>query len=131
MPTPTFAAKVLIAAGFILHTYEAALASAAFSLGFWIWTLLPYFAGSLLLWGWNKPRAALGSLCLPIVFDLANHYAVFIKPESSTAALGMLFVPLWNLVLFVPIGGILGWLADRRAKTLAAAEPPSGGDKSR
>jgi hypothetical protein len=37
------------------------------------------------------------------------HYVVFVQPTGSTAALGLLFMPLWNLLLLGPIGLLVVW----------------------
>jgi len=39
---------------------------------------------------------------------------VFVNPQSSTAALGMLFVPILNIAVFVPLGAAVGWWVGRR-----------------
>ena len=109
-------AMALIAFGFALHTYTVTVQASFFSLGFWLWMLAPYVGASALLWMFKQPHAAAGALFIPVLLDCANYYSVFVRPESSTAALGMIFVPLWNLVLFGPIGGTLGWLAGRRQR---------------
>jgi hypothetical protein len=52
---------------------------------------------------------------LPAIGDLLTHYAVFHNPQGSTAVIGLVAMPLWNLVLLMPAGGALGWLIDLRA----------------
>ena len=40
--------------------------------------------------------------------DLLNAYSVFIAPTSSTAALNLIWIPFWNLILICPIGLLVG-----------------------
>lgn len=58
--------------------------------------------------GSERPRRALAA-------DVFMHYSVFVAPKGSTAALGLLFMPLWNLLLIGPAGALLCWLAYRVA----------------
>jgi len=81
----------------------------AFVAGLWLWSCLPYavLAGVAL---WRRlPAPALGGALAALAADLYMHHSVFIAPASSTAAVGLVFMPLWNLVLFGPVGAMLGW----------------------
>jgi hypothetical protein len=107
---------MLIAFAFALHTYTAAALASGFHAGFWLWSLSPYFVAALLLWKGRWPCATFGAALLPALADVAAHVSVFYFPSGSTAALGLFAAPLWNLILLLPLGALLGWLADRRAK---------------
>jgi len=104
----------LLLFGVTLHTYTNFFAIESPSLGWWLWPLTPYLAGAIMLFLFKRPHATAGALLIPAILDAGNYYSVFIHPTSSTAALGMLFVPLWNLLLFVPLGGAIGWWIGRR-----------------
>jgi hypothetical protein len=117
-------AYTLLLFGATLHSYTNFFASESPSLGWWLWPLTPYLAGAVMLFLFKRPHATAGALLIPAILDAGNFYSVFIHPTSSTAALGMLFVPLWNLVLFVPLGGAIGWWIGRRI------ERPSGGART-
>ena len=54
---------------------------------------------------------------------MAAFYSAFIHPTSSTAALGLLFMPLWNLLFFAPVGALLGWLISKRAPPAEESAP--------
>jgi hypothetical protein len=108
-------ALVLLLFGVCLHTYVEAVKSSSFSTGFWLLSLSPYIVAALLLFAFRKPHMAAGALILPAIFDLGSYYSAFIDPQSSTASLGLLFVPIWNLLLFGPLGAAVGWLVCRRA----------------
>jgi hypothetical protein len=111
----------LAATGFCLHSYtmlflgdyRAGTFLFGFALSLWLWSLLPYAAGLLLYWKLFWQLKAVGWLICVLIMDLLMHRAVFIEPESSTAALGLLFMPLWNLLVVGPAGALLGWLAQR------------------
>ena len=46
--------------------------------------------------------------------DMFMHYSAFINPKGSTAALGLLSMPLWNLALLGPMGTLVPWAFSRR-----------------
>jgi hypothetical protein len=109
----------MIAAGALLHTYTAVVKSHSFDLGFWLLALLPYVVGSVLHFYFRQSHAAVGALVIPIVMDIGTFYSVFISPQSSTAALALFFVPLWNVFIFVPLGGGVGWWVGKRIRETA------------
>lgn len=53
-----------------------------------------------------------------LLFEVACYYSVFINPTSSTAPLLYVVKPVLQIV-FLGIGSFLGWLIDKRIKTLA------------
>jgi hypothetical protein len=124
MSTARIMACALLLFGVALHTYTNLVKFESFSPGWWLWALAPYIAGALLLGLLKRPHAAAGALLVPAIMDAGNFYSVFVHPMSSTAGLGMIFVPLWNLAVFVPLGGALGWWIGRRV-SLKAADMPS------
>jgi hypothetical protein len=103
-----------MAFGLVLHTFTWAVKSTHFSVGFWLLSLSPYIAAACLYFWARKPHSAAGALVLPVLFDAGNYYSVFVDPSSSTSALGMIFVPIFNLAVFVPIGAAVGWWVGRR-----------------
>jgi hypothetical protein len=107
-------ALVLMLYGLVLHTFTWAVKSTHFSVGFWLLSLSPYIVAACLYFWARKPHAAAGALILPALFDAGNYYSVFVDPQGSTAALGMLFVPLLNIAILVPIGAAVGWWVGRR-----------------
>ena len=112
------ATGVLIIGGIILHLYTVFWKSAdpfsSFSIGLLVWSLLPYAAIVFV-----SGKTSYGALCAVIIvflFDLFMYMEVFVWPSSSTAALGLLFMPLWNLALFVPLSFLLGYFMEKRLK---------------
>jgi len=117
------ATLTLCALGVVLHAYEAARAvvdrsSGAidfggfmFLVGFLLWSCLPYAIWVYVAVVQRQPAPALGCAVGSLFFDLWVHYSVFIGPTRSTAALALLFAPVWNLILFGPLGAAISWPA--------------------
>ncbi len=81
--------------------------------GFALWGLAPFAALALVV-RFASRRApivvagALLSVCAAILL-----WEVFVSPSSSTAALLLLFGPLWMLVIVLPVGLAGGWVLTR------------------
>ena len=107
----------LVAAGVGLHGYTAVFEAAdgvdAFVVGLFAWSCLPYL---LCLWVGRRGKSplpgVLGSGAV-LVVDSVFFYSVFVSPQSSTAAIGLLFAPLVNLIAAVPLGMLVGFLLSR------------------
>jgi hypothetical protein len=110
-------ALTIIAAGMLLHTYTGFFKTSGeidlFSLKITGFSWLPYLVCLVLAIAIRNPLIPLCGAILPLILDLMMYYSVFIHPTSSTAAIGLLFMPLWNLVLFMPIGLLAGFLIVR------------------
>ncbi len=70
---------------------------------------MPYAVAALLPKLRLPPAIGAGYAMAALTGDLYMHYAAFLRPRSSTAALGLLLMPLWNLVLIGPIGAASAW----------------------
>jgi hypothetical protein len=114
----------LLIFGAALHTYTHAVEASSFSLWFWLLSLSPYIAGAVLLFVFKRPHATAGALLLPAFLDAGTFYSAFIDPQSSTASLGLGFVPFLNIFVLVPIGGAIGWWIGYRIR-LTNDEMPS------
>lgn len=116
-----------IVAAVVLHAstafYQSAGGLDAFTFGLLIFSLLPYLLCLLLARKWN-PVAALGGAVAALLLDAFMYYSVFVAPDSSTAALGLLVIPLVNLVAAVPVGLAVGYAVSRWQRQSAAALPP-------
>jgi hypothetical protein len=107
-------ATAFVAVGFVLHTYINAVEAESFWVPFWLFSLSPYFAGAVILVRFRHAHATIGALAIPVLVDLFAFHNVFVAPGSSTAPLVMLFTPLWNLFVFVPVGAAIGrWVRNR------------------
>src|SRR4051812_24913556 len=116
MGTARIMAYALLLFGVVLHTYTNVVEAQSPSFGWWLWPLTPYIAGALVLLLFKRPQVTVGALLIPAILDAGIFYSLFIPPTNSTAALGLLFVPLWNLVVFVPVGGAIGWWVGHRTR---------------
>lgn len=121
MPPSKFAktnSLALCGVGVALHVYtalfkaEGGVGAIAFLVGLFLWSCMPYAIAAALAWR-RKPVLGLGAAAACLAADLFMHYNVFIAPKGSTAALGLLFMPLWNLLAIGPAGALLFWLVSR------------------
>ena len=55
----------------------------------------------------------LGGAAASLLADIYMHYSVFVAPKGSTAALGLLALPIWNLLVIGPAGAVLLWICYR------------------
>lgn len=111
------AALTAIVLGLMLHAWTAFVMAedgiSWFGLGLMLWSWLPYLVCLGLVFFGVNPLIALAGAVGPLVLDSFNYYTVFISPESSTAALGLLMMPAVNLVLAMPLGLLLGYALSR------------------
>ena len=110
--------------GLLLHAYTAFFKGEGgvsdFSVGLMIFSWAPYLISMLLIFTMRRTLIPLCGLVIPVFMDMLVHYSVFINPQSSTASLGLLFMPLWNILLFLPLGLLSGWIL---AKGMENVEP--------
>ena len=104
----TLAAGVLVPLfGIALHVHIASKAEggwSGFTLGLLLWSALPYVLCLLASLVAKRPvHAAVAAACC-LVLDALTYRSVFVSPTSSTAALGLLFTPLANLLVAAPVG---------------------------
>lgn len=106
----------LCGAGVTLHaytvTFKAAGDASAFLLGLLLVSCTPYAIAAALAWN-RREVLGLGAAAACLVADMFMHYSVFFAPKSSTAALGLLFMPIGNLVAVGPLGALLFWLGHK------------------
>lgn len=111
-------ALALCGVGVVLHLYtalfkaEGGMDAIAFLIGLLLWSCSPYAIAALLARG-RRVLWGLGAAAACLAADVFMHYSVFVAPKGSTAALGLLFMPLWNLLVIGPAGALLCWLAYR------------------
>jgi hypothetical protein len=108
---------IIAVLGLLLHAHVAIFKAeggvSSFSLGLMIWSWLPYLAALVLFLVVRRVLIPLGGITLPIVLDVLNYYFVFVSPGSSTAPLALLWMPLWNLLIFMPAGMFVGWILSK------------------
>ncbi len=106
-----------VAAAGLLHLYTMAFKAeggwSPFVLGLLAFSLIPYVVAVVLARFRTTASSAFGFAAGALLGDLFMHYSVFIAPKGSTAALGLLFMPIWNLLLLGPVGALLAWVSAR------------------
>jgi hypothetical protein len=104
-----------------LHSYQALSewTWSLFSLGVLAWSLAPYALAAAIALVARRPILGIVPISLALLLDLYTLVAVRYVSHSSTAALAYLAVPLWNLILVVPLGSAatLLWLRFRHANS--------------
>ena len=113
----------LSAAAVAFHVYEGLVEwnVSAFSFGVVGWSLLPYGVAVVIAIATSQPLFGIVPASLALLLDLYTFFVVRFVSHSSTAALAYLWVPLWNLVLAIPLGvaGAFLWVRFRRANRRA------------
>jgi len=124
MVPPHCSVIAISAIGAALHAYESLWKAAGGpSVGFFLWGLSPYFLCLFVAMSSKSPVPAAVGAAIALLFDLLTHYSVFVHPTSSTAALALIFTPLWNTLVFAPIGILVTWLILRQRAQHSEAAP--------
>ena len=114
---PHFSVFVLVALGVALHAYENFTNySGPFSLGMFAWSLTPYALCVVVAALSPSSIPAVAGAVTALLFDFDAHNHVFVHPTSSTAGLILLFAPLWNTLVFVPLAMLAAWFLLRLRK---------------
>jgi hypothetical protein len=95
----------------------------AFHLGMIVWSCSPYVLCLVIIYFWrSKPALGFCSAILSLIRNVSGYYAVFVKPSSSTAAIGLLFDPFVSLLICIPIGMLAGAGLDRMLRRRSVRE---------
>jgi len=104
----------LLTLGLGLHAYIAFFQSTggadSFNVALLGWSIVPYAVATALALMSRSALVGIVPMALVLLVDAWIYYEVFIHPKGSTAALALLWMPLWNLILVVPIGAGAGWV---------------------
>jgi hypothetical protein len=106
-------AYIVIAFAVALHAYEQLGDSSGPFIGRFFWSMTPYGVCLLVLFLSKSGIPGALGVTTALVLDLIAHYDVFVNPKSSTAALVLLFVPLWSALIIAPVVMLIAWLAVR------------------
>ena len=110
---PTTLLALAVVGGIALHSYEFTVAtgSGTSSFAFWllVWSVLPFAVAFALSQSRVGQARAAGYAWASLLGSIYMHLSVFVQPTASTAALGLLFMPLWNLLLLGPVGLLVVW----------------------
>jgi hypothetical protein len=109
---------IVCGAGVLLHLYTVTFKSeggvSALLVGLLLLSRSPYAVAAALSRSHRGRLLGLGGAAVSWLADISMHYAVFVAPKGSTAALGLLVMPIWNLVAIWPAGAVLLWFAHKR-----------------
>lgn len=98
----------------LLHLYTALFraegGAKAFLIGLVLLSFSPYVIAAALALSHRGKVLGLGGAAASILADIYMHYSVFVEPKGSTAALGLLAMPIWNLLAIGPAGAGLLWV---------------------
>jgi hypothetical protein len=113
-------------AGLAMHLWAQLSGSTHFSPGFLLWSITPYLIAAGLLC--TAPRFVLaGALLAILAADTWTYLSVHVWPNSSTVGLLYVFMPFWNIVMFLPAGAVAGWIL---GMILRGTRPAPGGRRS-
>ncbi|CAN5428821.1 hypothetical protein BH10PSE17_BH10PSE17_23520 [soil metagenome] len=121
------AAWVLCVAGIVLHGCTALFKSDhglnAAVLAWFGEASLAYVTWAVVASALRHPAPAFGAALAMLVADGWMFKSVFIHPRGSTAAVGLAFLPIMNLLVIGPAGALVGWLlgwsVDRKRSRVA------------
>jgi len=106
-----------------LHGYEnLSHGSGSLVLGFLGWALAPHVLALVLSCFRATRLPAVAGAAAALLLDAWTFHAVFIAPTSSTAALALIWIPLWNILIVVPVATWIAWLFNRRRQPAAPAD---------
>jgi|SRR5690348_6807055 len=110
---PNAVTLAVVALGIALNAYEQVQASGAFSVGWFLWALVPYVACLVASAFPNMRVPSIAGATAVLLIDLWMYYTVA-NSTSSTAGLVFLFVPLWSTLVFAPLAILITWFIGRR-----------------
>ena len=121
-PHPYVIGMVIIAT--VLHAYENTYKSSdGPSVGLLLWSMVPYGLCFMLSMLPVTRLPVIAGTALALAFDLFGYYSVFVNPQSSTAALALLFIPLWSAIIVVPLATFISWSVARKHKGTQGNSP--------
>lgn len=113
----------IAALGVALHawiSFAKASEVALFTLGLFFVGSVPYGVGALWLRYGGRPSIPVAGMLAALGVDFLVYHSVFIAPSSSTAALGLVVAPFWNLFVVMPVACLVAWgilaLRDRTSR---------------
>jgi len=110
-------------AALALHVYIGLFdwTLSAFSLAIIAWSIVPYVVCVVVSRATGREAFGIVPAFLALVLDAYTFIVVRFASHSSTAALAYLWIPLWNLVLVLPLGvaSVFLWIKLRHASQRA------------
>ena len=130
--TASSVARVVVIAALILNGLTGLLASgfSPLAIAFILWSLLPFGMLWIAARVITNPWVIGGAGAAALTVEAGIRAGVFLYPRGSTAAIALVFSPLWIAIIALPAGALLGWamgyvftrtgVAVRAASTVAA-----------
>ncbi|MDN2696968.1 hypothetical protein O0882_11620 [Janthinobacterium sp. SUN073] len=120
LKSPRQASRLVLTVGTSLHLITALFLAngggIVFRTALCAWSLAPYLLLALALQRSKNCGALLAGALLMLLLDAHTYWSVFVAPQSSTAALGLLMAPLFNLFCMAPLSIAANmWLGHRRS----------------
>ncbi|YBV95586.1 hypothetical protein M1D80_18485 [Phyllobacteriaceae bacterium JZ32] len=81
------------------------------SVRWFLYFSLPYAICWVIAARVNALAGFVGAL-FALIDDMITLYGVFVEPSHSTAPINLVFAPMANLILLVPVGLAIGWCMD-------------------
>ena len=78
---------------------------------FALWGLIPYAVLYVLAPRLTNPWPSIGAAVAALAIEVGVRASVFLWPAGSTAAIALVFSPLYILLIAMPAGAALGWIA--------------------
>jgi hypothetical protein len=120
---PHLGAGVVFSLAAMLHGFECfGRGTTGAGMAFFVWGLSPYALCALISSIGTRAAPIVGGV-LALAVDVLVHVEVFMAPQGSTSGLLLIFVPLWNNLVIVPLGTIVAWLILRRRSRSASLQP--------
>jgi hypothetical protein len=88
----------------------------AFSLGLFAFSCAPYATMYVLATPLKQPIAGAAGATAALIADVGMFWSVFVEPKGSTAAIGLLFMPIWNLLVIAPAVAAVAFVFTRGPK---------------
>lgn len=111
--------------------FKSGTGASLFGLGLLAWSCLPYVAALALSRAVRDPRVGFVAAASALLVDAWTYRTVFVAPTSSTASLALLWAPLWNILVVVPLAAgvtwLLLWRSAARCKLPSVSEGQKGG----
>ena len=115
---------VPLALGVLLHGYEnLAKSSGGFLYGWFVLALLPYGLALALSCFKGTREASIAGAVVALLLDYLVHYYVFVNPQGSTAALALIWIPIWSTLIFVPVATLVARLIIRLQQGISTNAP--------
>ena len=81
-----------------------------------LWNSLPFAVALLLGFARAFHFGSIGYASACLLALLYSHYVLFVSPSPDSSPLLILFFPVWCLLIFGPVGAIIGWALGRLRK---------------